>query len=92
MKYCWVGVGWAVIALLLFVMIARRRGKFTEVQDLESMAYEQHTRELATHTPYAHMPLETENQYQTRRKQQRPVLTPNELALIPLMPISEYNG
>ncbi|KAJ2864802.1 hypothetical protein GGI22_001644 [Coemansia erecta] len=81
--------GWAIIALMLFVLIARRRGKFLEDQDLEAMVHEQHVRGLAAHTPFAHMPLETEHQ-STRHTKPPQVFKKSELELLPVIPASDY--
>ncbi|KAJ1665771.1 hypothetical protein IW140_003287 [Coemansia sp. RSA 1813] len=83
--------GWAVIALVLFVLVARRRGKLLQEQDMEAMLAEQQIQALGMHTPYARMPLGTEYQ-PTRRARQLPVLKTSELALIPVIPAAEYLG
>ncbi|KAJ2512002.1 hypothetical protein GGI11_004895 [Coemansia sp. RSA 2049] len=87
--------GWAVVALVLFVLVARRRGKLTQDQeDLEAMLAEQQTQGLRMHTtaPYAHqMPLGIEYR-PTRHMRQLPVLKASELALLPVIPASQYLG
>ncbi|KAJ1895204.1 hypothetical protein LPJ81_005011 [Coemansia sp. IMI 209127] len=80
---------WATVALILFILIARRRGKHLEDQDLEAMVHEQHVRGLATHTPFAHMPLETEHQ-STRHMKPPQVFKKSELELLPVVPASVY--
>ncbi|KAJ2510457.1 hypothetical protein H4217_007860 [Coemansia sp. RSA 1939] len=87
--------GWAVVALVLFVLVARRRGKLTQDrEDLEAMLAEQQTQGLRMHTtaPYAHqMPLGIEYR-PTRHMRQLPVLKASELALLPVIPASQYLG
>ncbi|KAJ2845677.1 hypothetical protein GGI22_006479 [Coemansia erecta] len=74
---------------MLFVLIARRRGKFLQDQDLEAMVHEQHVRGLAAHTPFAHLPLETEHQ-STRHTKPPQVFKKSELELLPVIPASDY--
>ncbi|KAI9501192.1 hypothetical protein GGI25_000581 [Coemansia spiralis] len=81
--------GWAILALVFFILVVRRRGKL--LHDRHADLEHQQMQTIGMQPRFSHLTLGIEYR-PSRRSRQLPVLNSNELSLVPVMTIGEYTN